>query len=278
MSVRPLDESNVNYQYFISMIKSLPNARTLKILDYGCGQGTVVRLLREEGMDCYGVEVCYEGGNFDEFRSSDLYRQGILREISENGDVPFEDGFFDVIISNQVFEHIADKHTVLTNLKRVLSDNGFMYHHFPSREVMREGHIGIPFAHWLPRGRFRYAYTAFLRGLGFGYHKKNRTIGEWTQFELDWIDSYCFYEPYRSLQAMLSQDFVISHREIDYCRFRAHNRAALRFLLNIKLMAPVYQHLFRRLGFMALHLTKKSKPTHAWKKSSSDRKIYASVQ
>jgi SAM-dependent methyltransferase len=260
------------------MIKSLPNARTLKILDYGCGQGGMVRLLREEGMDCYGVEVCYEGANFDEFRKSDLYRQGILREIPVNGEVPFEDGFFDIILSNQVFEHIADKRTVLRNLKRVLNDNGFMYHHFPSREVMREGHIGIPFAHWLPKGKFRYAYTAFLRSLGFGYYKQNKSIGEWTRFELDWIDSYCFYEPYKSLQAMLDQDFVIAHREIEYCRFRARNNTLLRSLLNIKPMAPVYQRLFRRLGFMALHLTKKPMPARPWQQSSSDQKLYASVR
>jgi SAM-dependent methyltransferase len=253
------DESNVNYQFFIHLITRLPNAENLNVLDYGCGQGTVVQMLRRAGIDCYGVEVCYEGASFDAFRNHPLYQEGYLREIPESGDVPFEDGFFDVIISNQVFEHVKDKATVLQNLERILKDDGFMWHHFPSREVLREGHIGIPLAHWMPKGRLRYVYTAFLRSLGFGYHKNNRTVPDWTQFQLHWIDKYCWYEKYQPLHRMMAENFVVTHHEIDYCRFRARNKPIVRELLHIEPLTGFYEHLFRSVGFMAVELRKRQR-------------------
>lgn len=259
MSERPTDTNNVNYRYFVDMITSLPNASQLKVLDYGCGMGMMVQMLRDAGIDCYGVEVCYPGANYDELRARDLYKQGILCEISDDGKVPFEDGFFDVIISNQVFEHVVDKPTVLANLKRALNDDGFMHHHFPSKEVMREGHTGIPFSHWFPKGRLRYIYAYTLRRIGFGYHKdKNQSTAEWTEYYMDWIDKYCTYERYRPMRSMLEKSFVVSHVEIDYCRFRAKGRPALLFLLGIKPAKPLFEHMFRSLAFMAMRLNKRT--------------------
>jgi len=79
-----------------------------------------------------------------------------------------------------------------------------MRHHFPSRELIREGHIGIPLAHRLPRGRLRTAYTATLRRLGFGILIGAKPSGElppreWARRTLDWIDRYCLYRPYREI-------------------------------------------------------------------------------
>ena len=146
------DKTDVNYLYFVSLIQQVSvdkNLRggSLRVLDYGCGRGIIVELLREAGFEAYGAEVCYEGADFSGFYANPLYKAGYLKEFPPNEALPFPDGFFDVIISNQVFEHIEDKRTALKHLQRILADDGVMQHHFPSKEVMKEGHIGIPMAH-----------------------------------------------------------------------------------------------------------------------------------
>lgn len=249
--------NNVNYAFFVAYVKSLPNWQNLKVLDYGCGRGVIVHRLRQEGVECYGVEAFYEGSQLQEVREDLLFREGIIREIPPSGELPFSDHFFDVIISNQVFEHVEDLESVLTHLSRVLKPGGVMRHHFPSREVIYERHIGIPFAHWLPKGKFRFLYTAALRGLGLGYYKLDKPITRWTHDELNWLDNFCYYRSYKSLYRLFTRDYEVYHREIDYCRFRAQNRPILRFLLSLEPLREVYERIFRVLAFMSIELRKR---------------------
>jgi SAM-dependent methyltransferase len=252
-----LEAQHVNYQYFVHYIKQIPGWDSLKVLDFGCGNGEVVKLLRQEGIDCYGADMFYEGGLYEALYKSELFQKGIIQKISEKGEIPFETGYFDIVISNMVFEHIEDKALSLKALNRVLKDDGFMYHHFPSKDVIREGHMGIPVVHWIPEGKIRYYYAILMRSLGLGYSEKEMSVSDWAKVQLDWLDKYCFYESYQDLYNLFSQENIISHQEIDYCRFRARNSLILRFLLGIDWLKEFYQLLFRRLAFMAIKLRKR---------------------
>ena len=157
------------------------------------------------------------------------------------------------MITNQVFEHVEDIESVVAELHRALASGGSAYHHFPSREVVREGHIGIPMAHWMKPGRLRTTYTLTLRRLGFGKFKdEDSTPQAWTAAKLDWIDRYCFYRPYSQLRAQMGAGFTLEHHEIDYCRFRAGDRGILGRLMNVGFLRRPLEALFRRLAFMAL--------------------------
>ncbi|MEP0854538.1 class I SAM-dependent methyltransferase [Trichocoleus sp. DQ-U1] len=252
-----IDATDVNYLYFVHYIKQIPGYQSFKILDFGCGNGNIVQLMRSEGIDCYGADVFYSGASYKTLFENELFKNKIIREITENGEIPFEDSYFDIIISNQVFEHINDKESVLKQIERVVKPNGLMYHHFPSKEVIREGHIGIPMVHWMAKGKFRYLYTVLLRGIGLGYFKNGVSISKWAKEKLDWIDKYCFYEKYADIYSLFAGEYIIYHREIEYCRFRARNNSMLKFLLSIELFKEIYQYLFRRLGFMAIELRKR---------------------
>ena len=52
---------NTNYQYFLSYIKRLPNYKKLRILDYGCGSGGIVKILRVNKINCYGIDIYHKG-------------------------------------------------------------------------------------------------------------------------------------------------------------------------------------------------------------------------
>ena len=247
---------NVNYMYFVHFIKQIEGWQTLRVLDFGCGNGEIGMILRGEGVECFGADAFYEGASFESLYKSSLFQEGSIRQI-EGGRVPFEDGFFDVIISNQVFEHIRDKESAFNELCRVLKDDGLMYHHFPTIDSFREGHMGLPFVHWLPKGRLRFLYTALLRSLGLGTFKRRLTVIEWTKHKLDWLDQYCYYEKWKDLHRNLSKDYIVSSHEIEYCRFRARNNSFLRVLLSINCLKGWYEYLFRRFGQVIIELRKR---------------------
>jgi SAM-dependent methyltransferase len=60
--------------------------------------------------------------------------------------LPFEDGTFDFVFSQQVFEHVTDYPGTLAELRRVLKPGGAGVHIFPSRWKPIESHIYVPFA------------------------------------------------------------------------------------------------------------------------------------
>jgi SAM-dependent methyltransferase len=251
---------DVNYRYFVSYVVARGERHSFSVLDFGCGDGVLVRALRQQGINCYGAEVFYPGGAYDLPSTRELVEREIIRTFSEGAPLPFDDGTFDLIVSNQVFEHVDHLGAVVRELARVLKKNGIAYHHFPSREVVREGHIGIPLAHRLPEGRVRFGYVALLRRFGLGSNKADLPIRSWTRAMLDWLDAYCYYRPYAQLVSEFTEHFSIRHREIDYCRFRAANRPWLRRVLEIEPLRGFYERLFRRLAFMAIETRKR--PTY----------------
>ena len=245
------EEQDVNRRYFVHYVQQTVPPGSV-VLDFGCGAGTMVRMLRARGYDAYGVDIRWPGADYGDLEGSDLGREGILRLYDEGGPLPFEDDFFDLVVSDQVFEHVVPIEESLSELERVLKPEGISYHHFPPRSVWREGHIGIPFSHRLPHGRARLAYTAALRRAGFGKFKDERAPREWAVEKLDWVDNWTVYRPHDEIHAIFGRRWQLGNREIDYCRFRAGDRWWLRAVLDRPLARRPAEALFRRLAFEAI--------------------------
>jgi 2-polyprenyl-3-methyl-5-hydroxy-6-metoxy-1,4-benzoquinol methylase len=81
-----------------------------KVLDYGCGAGEVVSLMRRSGVDASGCENFYEGGDVSDLIPTDL-KDHIFTMQGDR--IPFSDETFDLVISNQVLEHVANIDIVL---------------------------------------------------------------------------------------------------------------------------------------------------------------------
>jgi predicted SAM-dependent methyltransferase len=54
-----------------------------------------------------------------------------IRDRVDITDIPYKSGIFDIIICNHVLEHIPDDNKALSELKRVLSDDGIAYINVP---------------------------------------------------------------------------------------------------------------------------------------------------
>jgi SAM-dependent methyltransferase len=246
----------VNYRYCIDWAKRVAAGRPgARILDFGCGDGAVVEAGRELGLDFVGTDVFFAGAD----SRDKVARRGLLGRVvfeMRDGQVPFEDGRFDLVTSNQVFEHVVDLEATLREVHRVLKEDGLFVTLFPSREVIREGHIGIPFAHrFRPGSRIRSAYTVLLRSLGLGYHDDPRSSREWASHWLSWIDSYTVYRPRHAILTAFENFFDVDFAEEDYVRFRLSDSARLRpfsRLLALPGAPSLSRVLVRRLATMVL--------------------------
>jgi SAM-dependent methyltransferase len=90
-----------------------------KILEVGCGDGAMLRLLAGRGMDATGVDASSTG--IKRCRTLGLDAQCL--DVSSDG-LPFEDNLFDTIISLETFEHLMNPYYVLQEVRRVLRPSG----------------------------------------------------------------------------------------------------------------------------------------------------------
>jgi len=227
-----------------------------KILDFGCGAGHLVAEGRAAGLDIWGADVYYGGSSTRREAEAAGLLGAAIREIRD-GRIPFPDATFDLVVNNQVLEHVEDLDRELREIHRVLKAGGAALSVFPSRDVWREGHIGIPFAHWFRRGsRTRLWYAWALRSLGFGYWKEQAaTRRQWAADKLAWIDAYAHYRSRAEIFRAFGKYFRSQPLEAEYIRYRLCDRpwrAPAAQLLRLPPARAAGVALFRKLAFLVI--------------------------
>lgn len=172
-----------NYEYVLQRALSATESQNPRILDYGSGQGQLIALARSRNVDIYGVDV----------PGIEVTDRASL--IGKDGHIPHPDNSFDVVVSNQVFEHVANPPVALAEIHRVLKPGGVFIALFPDVTVWFEGHIGLYFVHWIRGypGLLR-AYLLACYRAGLGYFRIGKTASEWA----DWApatmrDEVCYH-------------------------------------------------------------------------------------
>ena len=250
---------DVNYHYLLDLAAEM-NARdpAARFLDYGCGKGEIVEAARKQGLQAYGTDIFYEA-NPDTMAM--LRDKGLLGEsirAIRDARIPFGDGEFDVVASNMVFEHVEDMAAVLREIDRVLKPGGLLVALFPTREVWREAHTGIPFAHWWKKGSgFRDNYTLALRAVGFGTFK-SRPLRKWVADMLGYLDAYVYYRPQKKIEEFVAPHFAFAWMERHHVAYRLR-RAGLGWLagaVNLPVIGWLARAAFTRAGFVVLFARK----------------------
>jgi SAM-dependent methyltransferase len=114
-----------------------------RILDVGCGLGLYVQALRAYSDDVHGVDV-------DPARVAEASRSLPNIRVGSAEQLPYPDGHFDVILANEVFEHVGDDRAATHEAWRVLKPGGRLVLYVPNRWYPFETH-GV---YW--RGRYHY--------------------------------------------------------------------------------------------------------------------------
>ena len=232
------------------------------VLDFGCGAGELVSAGRVAGLDMIGADVFYTGSTARLQAEQSGLLGTAVREILD-GRLPFEGSHFDLVTSNQVLEHVDDLDAVLREIHRVLKPGGTVLSIFPSRDVFREGHIGIPFAHWFPAGsQLRFVYTWAMRSAGLGIWKEQApTRRQWTRDKLQWLDRYTRYRSRNEILATFGRYFTSEFHEPDYIRYRLGDSPSLApfaRLLDVPGGSAAATAIFRKLAFLVIVSRKES--------------------
>ena len=74
----------------------------------------------------------------------------IMYICSDGTRAALRDGCVDVIICNQVYEHVVDQYGLAFEIERLLAPGGFCYFGAGNRFVLVEGHYFLPFLSWMP--------------------------------------------------------------------------------------------------------------------------------
>ncbi|MFZ2147970.1 MAG: class I SAM-dependent methyltransferase [Sedimentisphaerales bacterium] len=116
-------QTNLEFIAKTNLLK--PNDR---ILEIGCGIGSVVSELSRQGYDMTGTDISGEAIAYGLKKYGDIKLQVQPAEILQ-----FEDGKFDIVLSFDLFEHIArvDKH--ISEVCRVLRDGGYYLFQTPNK-------------------------------------------------------------------------------------------------------------------------------------------------
>ena len=254
-------KTNPNHIYFIKWVEniaSLKEKNSFKVLDYGCGRGGLVKVLREAGIDCYGVDHYIP----ENLKNDIVYEKGYIKELTTDKKIPYQKKFFDVIFSNMVIEHIADKELTFNEIYRTLKDDGISLHHFPTKEVIIEGHLQIPFFHWLRAGKVRFWWTYLMRILGMGrqvVRGNSSTAYEWTSEQIKGMDDcFVFYERQSYFKELFQEKFTTKPRELEYLSFRLQNKMIWKYIERINWMRQVVIFIMRYTKFSAFELRKKN--------------------
>ncbi|MBL0141418.1 MAG: class I SAM-dependent methyltransferase [Betaproteobacteria bacterium] len=170
--------------------------RAIRVLDMGCGSGSMMSFLHEAAasldpplrLEIHGFDVADAHVQREDFfaatrallggRHPQVDWPNRLRLVASGDDWPYEPGSFDVVLSNQVMEHVRDHDRALRNIARVLAPGGFSAHLFPLGSSWIEWHLKIPFAHWISNGDVLESYIRSASFLGIGtWRKYCRVVG-----------------------------------------------------------------------------------------------------
>ena len=209
-----------NYQFCTDFILSNYDVHSIKVLDFGCGSGNLVEYMLLSNINCYGCDIYYEGGSSENLPHKDLLKNHKIL-CMESESIPFENSSFDLIVSNQVFEHIPNIEKALSEISRVLKPDGKVLALFPHKSVWREGHSGIPFLHWFHQNsKYRIYYALVLHKLGLGYFRDDKNSLQYAHYWCEWLDNYTYYRSYEELVYKFNLHFKrITH--IEYLWFNS---------------------------------------------------------
>lgn len=118
---RNAEASHTNNYLLPQIIKILANYKSKKILDVGCGNGSMAIELIKKGYDVYGIDASEKGINIakktypERFFLQDINSKTIPKELA--------DIKFDTIISTEVIEHLFDPRGYIQFCKNILLNN-----------------------------------------------------------------------------------------------------------------------------------------------------------
>ncbi len=123
--------------------------KVLTWLDVGCGSGGIAAELAGSVDRIIGADP----EAWKRWQDFETTHPNLKFYVAKYDDLPrlFPHKEIDVIVCNQVYEHVDDPAKLLAAIATVLNDNGVCYFAGPNLLWPVEPHVFWPLVHWLPR-------------------------------------------------------------------------------------------------------------------------------
>lgn len=109
------------YKFYWSRIG---NVKSLKILDFGCGNGWLSILLAKRGAEVWGIDISEELiKQANQFADKEGLSEKIFFQVMAAENLSFEDNFFNLIIGSAILHH-TELSLAINNLNKVLKPEG----------------------------------------------------------------------------------------------------------------------------------------------------------
>jgi ubiquinone/menaquinone biosynthesis C-methylase UbiE len=144
--------------------------RGSRVLDIGCGDAGVIIAIAEAGADVAGLELDEKSLSRARVRAEE---HGVAATLSMGvaEALPFPDSSFDLVILDNVLEHVTDRPQTLREIRRVLRPDGLLYMVTPKPfsiySLWNDPHYDLAGLVLLPRW-LQIIYFEKLRGGGAG--------------------------------------------------------------------------------------------------------------
>ena len=114
--------------YEIKLINSLfkKNLKFIDILEFGAGWGYWSKYMKEKGFNISAFEISENRINF--MKKNNI---NVINKLDNSKNK------FDLIYSEETFEHISDPRETLLTMSKLLKDNGFILLRFPSNYLFK---------------------------------------------------------------------------------------------------------------------------------------------
>lgn len=103
-----------------------------KVLDVGCAYGFLLERFPDT-FEKFGLDI-------SEYATKEAQRRlpaATLKVSSAESELPFPQNFFDIIIFNDVIEHLENPGVALENIRKVLKTEGILYINTPNLNLLR---------------------------------------------------------------------------------------------------------------------------------------------
>ncbi len=111
-----------NYRYYLPFLEEISSFRRQnRLLDYGCALGLFLMAARQDGWECFGLEMSPLLALYGESNFPIKIRSGLLEESD------YPSGSFDAVTMIEVLEHLFDPAAALRKAHGLLRDGGALW-------------------------------------------------------------------------------------------------------------------------------------------------------